>query len=357
MKKIIITCLSALILLTAFSYSAISQQKLNTNIHKNKTDDHDWSGGNNRTPGTWDAVIKDGIINIQFAGEHWSTGRNFTAAELGTLPADKIGEFSLIREAGKMNFKGVFQAQWGHGTYKFDENSTFKTYLSQKGYKNLDDELMLNVFFTDINKSYFDFLHSNGYPTISNEQFRDLAEQDLNRKLLEDYFTLFKAEAYGHVPLDKIVELREHGVKPAFINEFHQMGYKNISLDKALELRDHGVTPKLIRSFIALGHKEISLDRAIELRDHGVNAQFIEGLQQLGYSNVSLETAQELKDHGVSVEYLKELKALGFAGITLEKAQELKDHGVSIAYIKKNKDKGKANLSLDDYIRLKDTGW
>ena len=129
MKKIIITCLSALILLTVFSYSAISQQKVKTNTNKNKTDDDDWSGGNNRTPGTWDAVIKDGIINIQFAGQHWSTGRNFTQAELGALPTDKIGEFSLTREAGKINFKGVFQTHWGHGTYKFEENTSFKSYL------------------------------------------------------------------------------------------------------------------------------------------------------------------------------------------------------------------------------------
>jgi hypothetical protein len=81
----------------------------------------------------------------------------------------------------------------------------------------------------------------------------DLANQNINRHILQQYFDLFNTENYGKVPLDKIVELREHGVNPAFVNSFHAMGYKDISLDKALELRDHGVNPDFIHSFKKLG--------------------------------------------------------------------------------------------------------
>src|ERR1700759_4635852 len=109
MKKIIINFLSIAVLVTAFYGTALSQQKAKAD----KDDDDDNRSWNGRTPGTWDAVIKDGKVNIQFYGKNWSNERNFNAAELGTLPTDKIGEFSLTRESGKMIFKGVFQDHWG----------------------------------------------------------------------------------------------------------------------------------------------------------------------------------------------------------------------------------------------------
>src|ERR1700739_2930095 len=137
MKKTLIVFLSSVILLASFSGKTIAQQK-----DKDDDDSYSWNGD---PPGTWDAVIKDGMVNIQFYGKHWSNGRDFTQAELGILPTDRIGEFSLTRESGKMPFKGVFQDHFGHGTYKFEQNEGFKSYLQQKGYKDLDkDDLMLS---------------------------------------------------------------------------------------------------------------------------------------------------------------------------------------------------------------------
>ena len=168
MKKTFITFLSVAVLLTVFCGKVVSQQK-----DKDDDDSYSWNGN---PPGTWDAVIKDGEVNVQFYGKDWSNGRNFIETELSALPKDKIGEFSLTRESGKITFKGVFQDHFGHGTYKFEENESFKSFLQQKGYKDLDkDDLMLSVFFTDINKAYFDFMKQNGYAEISDSDFKDLA--------------------------------------------------------------------------------------------------------------------------------------------------------------------------------------
>src|SRR6202012_4926263 len=136
MKKIIISFLSIAVLVTAFYGTALSQQK--AKAEKDDDDNRSWNG---RTPGTWDAVLKDGMVNIQFYGRNWSNERDFNAVGFGALPTEKISEFSLTRESGKMIFKGVFQDHWGHGTYKFEENAAFKSYLEQKGYSGLDDEL------------------------------------------------------------------------------------------------------------------------------------------------------------------------------------------------------------------------
>ncbi|MBS1529337.1 MAG: hypothetical protein JSU01_03430, partial [Bacteroidetes bacterium] len=326
---------------------------------------------------------KDGIVNIQFYGRHWSEGRNINAADLGTLPQDRVGTFTLSREAGKATFKGVFQGHFGHGTYSFEENAAFRSWLGQKGYK-IDDDLMRAVFFTDINKAYFGFMAQNGYDKISNDEFKDLAEEDMSRKVMEEYFNLFKADGFGHQGLDKLVELREHGVNPKYIGSLHDMGYKGFSLDKAEELRDHGVTAsyiaevrKMTNGNVTLEEAEnlrdrgvtadyvaslkkvdpgMTLEKAGELRDHGVTINFITSLESMGYKNITLDKAMELVDHGVTAHFIKSINDLGFKDLTLEKAQELRDHGVTANFIKKFQDKG-VKKSLDDYIRLRDVGF
>ncbi len=389
-RRISLRTLCSVFILALFCSGVFSQQKTKAAV-KVKVKVRDLSGNrhsgwSDREPGTWDAVVKGNEINIQFYGEDWSNGRNFNVSDFGTLPMDKVGEFSLTREAGKMTLKGVFQDHWGHGTYHFEENAAFKSWLSQKGYTGLNEDMMLNVFTTDINKAYFEFMKENGYASISNEQFKGLAEEDLSRKAMQDYFNLFKAEDYGHPSLSKIIELSEHGVSARYIAELHQAGYKGFSLDRALELVDHGVSASYIAEIKRLGYPNLTLEKAEELVDHGVSANYIEELHKMGYTGVTVDHAEELIDHGVSANYISDIKSLGYKDITLEraenlvdhgvsaefireiqslgfkdlsldKAEQLADHGVSAAFIKKAHNKGMKLQSLDDYLKLSDTGF
>jgi len=330
---------------------------VNVNVSNNYRSNYDGSGFNgNHVPGTWTAYIEDDKVYMELTGENWSMGRTFPTAELGTLPTTNEGSFSLTRDAGAMTFKGVFTGGKGIGFYKFAENAGFKSYLEQKGFKDIDDDMMIRVFFTNINKAYFESLKTNGYADVTNEQFKDLVYQNLGPKAMDEYFALFKAENNVHPSLDKIIELRKHGVNARFINGFHDLGYKDISLDKFLELRNHGVNPAYMTSFAELGYKDISPDKALDLRNNGVTVTYIRSLQNIGYKDISLDKAQELRQHGVSAEFIKGFNELGFKNLTLDKAKELREHGVSASYIKNMKSKGNNLSTLDEYIKLRDNG-
>jgi hypothetical protein len=386
MKKISLTTFPVVLTLALLCGTALSQEKVKEKRRTETFTGTTHSRWGNNQPGTWDAIVKDNEINIQFYGEDWSDGRNFNVSDFGTLPTEKVGEFTLTREAGKVSFKGVFQDHWGHGTYKFEENAGFKSWLAQKGYTGLNDELMFNVFTSDINKAYFDIMKANGYSSIGNEQFRDLAEEGMSGKVMADYFNLFKTAGYGHQTLGKIIELEEHGVGADYIRELHRAGYKGFSLDRALELCDHGVSADYIAEIKKLGYPNLTLekaeelvdhgvsaeyieslhkmgfngvtvDRAEELIDHGVSAEFFNGMHQLGYKNLTLEYAQSLVDHGVDPGFVRDIQELGFKDLSLEKAEQLADHGVNAAFIKKARSKGMELHTLDDYIRLSDTGF
>ena len=409
MKKMISTAFALVSLVVLMGTGVHAQQKAGK-----WSDDDEWDNSADDNPGVWSAVVHEDKAFIRFGGFHWNSTSIFLLSELGTLPNGATGTFVVKRDPGAVTFNGSFQDGRGHGTYLYVPDAGFKSYLAAEGFKDLDEQLMLHLFFTNINKEYLGYMKQNGYEGLTLGQLKDLAYQNVNQHVLAGYVELSKKEGYGKLSVDQIIEMREHGVSPSFINSFHDMGYKDISADKAIELRDHGVTPDyvaemkkagakdislnqaielrdhgvtveyihtfsevgyndislekavelrdhgvtadFIRSLREMGYKDISLDKIRELRDHGVTADFIRGFQQLGYKDISPDRVQELRDHDVDPSFVRGFKDLGFADISLHKAVELRDHGVSADYIKGLQDKGMKNLSLDEYIRLREAG-
>jgi hypothetical protein len=336
-------------------------------------------------PGLWSALVVGDQVHIQFGGRHWSSGASFSLSEVGPLPTDKQGSFTVKRDAGTVTFNGVFDGKRGHGTYAFEEDPTFKTFLTQEGFTTISEALMIHLYFTNINHAYFAFMKENGYTGITMNELKELAEQNMNQHIMTDYLEVFRKDNYGKVSLEKVVQLREHGVSPSVIVRFHEMGYTDVPLDKAVELVDHGVNPEFVEDMKKIGQRNITPDEAIQLRDHGVSVEFVRNLTDMGYANVSLEKAVELVDHGVSADFVRgfrdlgfkditldqavrlvdhgvsvsfvsQFKQLGFPDLTLKKAVELADHGVSVEFIKRMQDKGLKNMTLDEYIRLRDGG-
>jgi beta-lactamase regulating signal transducer with metallopeptidase domain len=134
------------------------------------------------------------------------------------------------------------------------------------------------------------------------------------------------------------------------------LGYRNLPLDKLIEMKEHGVTADFIISFRKMGFTNISPDQAIRLRDHGVTVEYINSLISLGYQPITLNQATELRDHGVTTGFIARLNDLGFSHIPLEKAQMLIDHGVTGDYIAACKQRFGKLFELNDYIKLRDAG-
>lgn len=325
--------------------------------HDSNDDDDEWSNSDfPDNPGLWSAVIHGDKVHVQFGGMHWSSGATFALSELGTLPTDKTGAFTVKRDAGTVTFNGVFDSKRGHGTYAFEQDAGFRSYLGQEGFTDISDALMIHLYFTNINKAWFGYMKQNGYSGITMGELKKLAERDMNQYVMSNYLDQFKKDNDGQVSIEMIVKLRDHGVSPAFINRFHEMGYTDMPLEKAVRLVDHGVNAEFVEDMKKIGQKNITLDEAIELRDHGVSVEYIHGLMDLGYPNITPEDAKELVDHGVSVDFVKEFRDIGFKDLTLEQARRLVDHGVNADFVKRMQDKGLKNLSLNEYIRLRDGG-
>jgi len=144
--------------------------------------------------------------------------------------------------------------------------------------------------------------------------------------------------------------------EPADTTGASYLGYRNISLDKLIQMKEHGVTADFILSFRKMGYPHITPDQAIQLRDHGVTVEYIQSLVSMGYQPIALDQATELRDHGVTTDFISRLNELGFSHLSLEKAQMLRDHGVTAEYISACKKRFGKLFELNDYIKLREAG-
>jgi bla regulator protein BlaR1 len=180
--------------------------------------------------------------------------------------------------------------------------------------------------------------------------------QEETKTTLSDTTTNINYLGYRNLSLDKLIQLREHGVTADYILSFRKMGYADLSPDQAIELRDHGVTVEFIQEFQDMGYKNISLRQAKDLIDHGVNTGYIKSLKDIGYTDINLNEATEARDHGVTTGFIGKMNELGFSHLSLRKAQELVDHGVTADYIASCKKRFGKLFELNDYIKLREAG-
>src|SRR4051794_41127783 len=76
------------------------------------------------------------------------------------------------------------------------------------------------------------------------------------------------ADAYfSNLAADQLVELRDHGVSPAFVRQMRELGFTDLSPNDLVKLRDHGVTPAFIRDMRELGLGELAPDELVEMFD------------------------------------------------------------------------------------------
>jgi beta-lactamase regulating signal transducer with metallopeptidase domain len=335
--------------------------------------------------GIWEATFEKDQVCMQFSsrkeGWMWSNNDCFAKSEFSALPTED-SEFLLQREAGTMQLQGRFDSKGGYGRFNFTGNADFKSYLEQQGFTKVNDDLMIHLFFTNINKEYVSFLKQNGYNNISKSQLRDLAIHGVNLADLKDYLDIFKKAGYQQVSLNKIVEYGIHGVDREYIQSFEAMGYQNVSLGEILQAKIHGIDGDYVQQIRANGYKDVSLDQVMQMKIHGIDAEFItsmnaaskktltpdelinariHGLKPDDAARISEATGREPSTdmltnfamHGVDEEFIAEMNGIFNTKLSNEDLLNAKIHGLSADYVNELQSAGFKNLSFYSVLNYK----
>ena len=330
--------------------------------------------------GYWNAKIEGDEVEVSFqsktATSNWNSTHTFKKSEFSALPTTE-SDFTLTRETGTMAFKGKFEGNEGYGKYTFSENADFKAYLEKEGIEGVKESNMVHFFMSNINRDYIAFLKQNGYKNISKSNLQDLAIHGLTKEVLTSYFATFKNQ---DLSLNKVVELKIHGVNAKYKKELTDAGYIDVPLEQIVEAKIHGINGDYLKDLATSGYKASGLQEVIEFKIHGVNGTFIkkmmtatnnkldhEGIVEAkihGLDKMDVEkfkttgtdpTTEDLRNysiHGVDADYINLLTSL-FGKLEPQRIVEAKIHGIDAKFVNSYKDMGFKNLSLQKAIEFK----
>ncbi|MEO0818256.1 MAG: M56 family metallopeptidase [Pseudomonadota bacterium] len=159
----------------------------------------------------------------------------------------------------------------------------------------------------------------------------------------------------GEPTIDNIVDMRIHGVSPAWIGSLEDAypGLAGLTYDQLIELRIHGVDAAFLRSLSTMGFAE---PRFQEIRDaaiHGVTPGYVESLADAGYTNLSLSELARLRIHGVSPTLINGLAEAGFDDLSVSQLREAGVHGLTPGFIARMKQMWTEELTFRDVINFR----
>ena len=311
--------------------------------------------------GTWTAELSgDQFGKLQFrltcSQDTGSMGHPLSPSELqGLDPAAIHGKhtpvkFSLVREAGSLEFEGAFNEGVGYGEFTFTANQEFLSAMKQMGYPEAADKAF-TLASIDVTRAYVLELRALGFHpdldrviearifNVNRDQVNGLKaagvrELELSNlvqyrifNITPEYVQQMRTSFPG-ITLEKMTEMRIHHVTAEFRSEMSRLGYPELSVDQLIAFRIHNVTPDYIQEMDKLGFNKLDADQLVQFRIFNVNASQVEDLAQEGYKNLSAQNLVNFRIHHVDSGFVEAVKKAGYPHPTPDELVEFRIMGI-----------------------------
>jgi hypothetical protein len=198
-------------------------------------------------------------LGWRFEGGVGTRRRGYDFTELLGLTRDQAlaggaVRFSLVREAGVVEFEGSFQNGRGSGAVRFTGNQSFVSAMRSRGF---DFEQGLHASDADLS-DLEDRLFAAAAMGITTALADDLLSADFGRL---DVHGLFNAAS--------------HKVDSKFKREMKESGFPGLSLRELVKARFNKVTPEFVAGVRNEGLNDLSVEDFVKLRTFNIDADFI----------------------------------------------------------------------------------
>ena len=244
--------------------------------------------------GTWTASInkdKDNKIHLNFErnknGHRNQMGQTYDFGELQGLSREQAVNggpvnFSLVREAGRIDCEGSFQDGKGSGTFRFTGNLSFVSAMKSRGFDfetgmndDLDDRRGENKLFAattlNVTTALADDLISAGFGKLQTEDLFKAAIFKIDSKFMRE----MKASGFENLGMEDLVKARIFKIDAEFVRQVSQMGFQKEPFESLVKMQIFKVTPEFITEVRNEGLTDIQIEDIVKLRIFKIDAEYI----------------------------------------------------------------------------------
>jgi hypothetical protein len=264
------------------------------------------AGAQTQKSGDWTASISKDDSKVQLNleerrnknGSKHQHGSCYEFSELQGLTREQAlsggpVNFSLVREAGKIDFEGSFQNGKGSGTFRFTGNPAFVSAMKSRGFDFLvdDDEDRLFAAATiNVTTALADDLASAGFGKLNTDDLFKAAIFKIDSKFMRE----MKASGFNDLGLEELVKARIFKIDADVVRQVAQMGFQNEQFESLVKMQIFKVTPEFVTEVRNEGLTNLDIEDIVKLRIFKIDAEFIRKAKADG-ANITVESLVERK--------------------------------------------------------------
>lgn len=237
--------------------------------------------------GDWTASVSKDESKIQLhlesrrnkdGGKH-QHGQSYDFSELQGLSREQAltggpVSFSLVREAGKIDFQGSFQNGKGSGTFRFTPNAAFVSAMKSRGFdfaRDDDEDRLFAAATINVTTAIADDLISAGFEKLSVEDLFKAAIFKVNSNFIRE----MKASGFNNLGLEELVKARIFKIDADFVRKAAEMGFQNEPFESLVKMQIFKVTPEFVTEVRNEGLSNLDIEDIVKLRIFKIDAEYI----------------------------------------------------------------------------------
>lgn len=244
------------------------------------------------TTGEWKASInKDNSkINLSLErrsdrGGHSQMGQTYEFSDFQGLNRETAVnggpvKFSLVREAGRIDFEGNFENGKGSGTFNFTGNPSFVSAMKSRGFdfeersngrRDNDEDRLFAATTLNVTTALADDLNSLGFGKLNVDDLFKAAIFKIDSTFARE----MKASGFENLGMEELVKARIFKIDAGFVRQVAQMGFEKEPFESLVKMQIFKVTPEFIAEVRNEGLTDLQVEELVKLRIFKIDGQYI----------------------------------------------------------------------------------
>jgi hypothetical protein len=217
------------------------------------------------------------------SGRH-QMGQSFEFSDLQGLTREQAlnggpVNFSLVREAGRVDMEGTFQNGKGSGTFRFTGNAGFVSAMKSRGYDfdqvtdNSDrdpEDRLFAAAMLNVTTALADDLNSAGFGKLRVDDLFKAAIFKIDSNFMRE----MKASGFN-LGMEDLVKARIFKINAEFVRQVSQMGFDKEPFESLVKMQIFKVTPEFITEMRNEGLTNLQVEELVKLRIFKIDTDFI----------------------------------------------------------------------------------